>query len=601
MIELALDWETYFDTHFNLKKLPTIRYIRDDRFHAHGVSVKYRDHEPFWVTHCELKDFLNEQDWSQTRLISHTTFDSLVVVERYGHKPAEYVDTAGLARAILGPALDADLKSLMPLLGLGEKGKELAETKGVRDLPRPLEMRLAKYAINDVNGCWGIYDMLWNELPDTEKEIMNLTCRISSEATLHIDTPTISKGLTELLRQRDATIKASGLPIDTLRSPKLFPQWVRENVAEPPMKKNPKGKLIPAFSKQDIPFMHFRAEHPEFSHVWEAKLAAMSSSEITRAQNFLLISEDGKGTLPMMQNYYGAHTGRGSGGGKLNCQNLVRGSAVRLCLTAPDGYDVVVCDSSGIEMRMNAWFCGQDDILEIVRTGRDVYAYTASKHFGYEVNKKSHPDERQFGKIMVLGLGYRMGVNKFRDSCALGFMGAPPVHLTKEEAAKAVWGWRGTNNMIENMWNKLDVMLGKMAQKDMQPETIKCVTFIHEAVLLPNGMRLQYPNLHYDAEAESFVYGYQGRWSKIHGGVLLENIIQALARIVVFDQKVEIDKLPGNTWVVSSTHDEVISVCPSPFSPYVFDRMQKIMSVSPSWAPDLPLDAEGGWAHNYSK
>jgi DNA polymerase len=93
---------------------------------------------------------------------------------------------------------------------------------------------------------------------------------------------------------------------------------------------------------------------------------------------------------------------------------------------------------------------------------------------------------------------------------------------------------------------------------------------------------------------------FYGRNRKIWGGTLLENIIQALARIVITDQMLEIDKLDG-VRVVGCTHDEVIAICHKDIAEERFNDCIRLMSVPPIWAPDVPLSAEGGWAANYSK
>ncbi len=39
-MKLVLDFETYYDNDYSLKKLHTLEYVRDDRFLVHGVAVK---------------------------------------------------------------------------------------------------------------------------------------------------------------------------------------------------------------------------------------------------------------------------------------------------------------------------------------------------------------------------------------------------------------------------------------------------------------------------------------------------------------------------------------------------------------------------------
>jgi len=110
-------------------------------------------------------------------------------------------------------------------------------------------------------------------------------------------------------------------------------------------------------------------------------------------------------------------------------------------------------------------------------------------------------------------------------------------------------------------------------------------------------MALQYHNLRWEAEDGSWVYD-SGK--KLYGGIILENIIQALARIIIADHMLEIDALPGAR-VIGSTHDEILSLVKTEDCPTIYKTQEAIMSTPPTWAPDLPLAADGGWAQNYSK
>lgn len=101
-----------------------------------------------------------------------------------------------------------------------------------------------------------------------------------------------------------------------------------------------------------------------------------------------------------------------------------------------------------------------------------------------------------------------------------------------------------------------------------------------------------------------------------------ENITQALARIVLFRQMLDINRLfePYDGRVVLNVHDEIVAVGPSFGARYhgigddgkevwshadqaqeLFDQMLGIMRTQPTWCPDLPLDGEGGFDFMYVK
>jgi len=63
------------------------------------------------------------------------------------------------------------------------------------------------------------------------------------------------------------------------------------------------------------------------------------------------------------------------------------------------------------------WEAGDTRALEVFTSGGDIYCDMATGIYGYDVNKKDHPNERQFGKQAILGLGYGMGYITFLLTC----------------------------------------------------------------------------------------------------------------------------------------------------------------------------------------
>lgn len=286
---------------------------------------------------------------------------------------------------------------------------------------------------------------------------------------------------------------------------------------------------------------------------------------------------------------------------------------------------VYVADSSNIEARMLAWLAGQDNLLEIFRSGGDVYANFASILFGRPIDKEVDKLERFIGKVCVLGLGYGMGWKKFRDTLAAGALGGEPVYFTEIEAQNAVNTYRAANAAITNYWKQadnaiVDMYLGNTRQ--WGPLTIH-----KNCLVMPNGMALQYSGLRPIEPSEDgttsdgWEYWNGKFWTKIYGGKLVENITQALSRIVLFEQMVKIDdafdEVGGR--VALNVHDEVIAVGPSFGAVWLrkegkkdiwhdaegaetlFERMLNLMRTPEPWCLDLPLDSEGGFAFEYSK
>ena len=603
----TLDFESYWDTHYSLRKIPPIQYVRDDRFKAHGAAVKKNDEPAYWVTGKDLMDWFMAINWAEAAAGAHNSgFDLLVMVERFNSIPAFRFDTMAAARTLLPPKTDCDLETLGPLLKVGVKGKELAQSKGVRDLPPEMEAEIAKYSINDDEICYNLFCKLYPLLPTSEIKLINWTVRSGTEGVARVDIPRAQKALDALIAERERIVLASGYTAKQLRARKNgFPEILTSLGITPPTKISPaNGKRTFAFAKDDIEFLDLIKKYPEHRALFDAKLTVSSNNDVKRYERVIDIGSTGNCTLPMPLTHYAAHTGRWGGTGKLNVQNFRRGSEIRKSIVAPEGYVIPVADSAQIELRKNAWFCGQEDSLEILRNNGDIYSHAASNHFGFKVTKIAHAVERQFGKILELGLGYGMGWETFQRQCAVGMMGLDPIYLSDEEAFTAVMKYRNTHAAIKDMWDFLNQIIPNMTIDGFEHE-YKCIVFRKESIELPNGLFLQYPFLE-NIEGQGWMYGLPGKKTRIYGAKMLENIIQALARIVVAEQMLVIDdKLlqlsDGLSRIIGMTHDEGIAIAPQRLAIEVTNQMIMDMSVPPTWAPDLPVFAEGGWAREYSK
>ena len=80
--------------------------------------------------------------------------------------------------------------------------------------------------------------------------------------------------------------------------------------------------------------------------------------------------------------------------------------------------------------------------------------------------------------------------------------------------------------------------------------------------------------------------------------LIVHNCVQALARIVVAEQMLAVRK---KYKLVMFTHDEFVACVHKDIAKECLAEMLKAMRIPPTWAPDLPLDAEGGYARAYSK
>lgn len=532
-------------------------------------------------------------------------FEGFICNEHADIQFKQYLDTMCMARAVLPHYMSTSLNNLLQLFGYEGKLEGLDATKGLRELPPEIEQQLAEYCKWDTDGCNLLFQNFRDYVPAKEFTLIDLTLRMFCNPKLVLDEELLQSALKQHEKEKSETIYLSGCSAKELRSPLAFADALRNAGVEPPRKISPTtGKPAYAFAQSDLEFLSLR-QHPNdvVKKLVEGRLAASSNIFKTRC-NRLLAAGQAKARIPVLLNYAGAHTFRWSGGNKLNFQNFPRKSDIRKSICAPPGFVILVQDLSQIEARLTAWFAGQLDVLQAYREfdagrGPDIYRRMASKLFGKNVEAVTD-QERFLGKICVLGLGYGMGAAKLKMTLALGSFG-PPVDVTDAEAQRMVNVYRTTNSKVQNMWYTLDEIIPAMCHENCSI-SIHPIVAEHETIRLPNELSLKYPGLElqYNEQTDRYdkVFLNKKGQGYLWGGTLLENIIQALARIVIADQMLAVAKRYD---IVSMTHDEIIMLAPVDEADEAMTWTQQVMQKPPSWAPDLPLAVDGGYDRRYIK
>jgi DNA polymerase len=381
-----------------------------------------------------------------------------------------------------------------------------------------------------------------------------------------------------------------------------------------------------------------------------ARLAVKSTINETRADRLLAAGRGGR-PVPVYLKWYAAHTGRAGGGDKMNFQNLERvdptgkdpqKGSLRKSLIAPPGHKLVVVDSSQIEARVLAWIAGAEDLLHLFRrsdeTGGDFYAARGQAFFGHPLSKEKTPHERQIAKALVLGLGYGMGWKKCATELLKGMLGTDPVVFTATDAAKYgvdlaafagkfgaearavktrltpedfeihaavaayfVRQYRRTSPRITRFWADMQDALSRLCYGG-EGYGLGPITIEHRAIRLPDGSRIRYPGL----EEKDGEYTYAGRGKsrlKAYGGLLAENVVQGIARCIVFDQALRVQSLvrPLGGRIVMTVHDEVVAMVPGEHAKAVLAAALLEMRTLPNWCEGLPLAATGGIGQNYGE
>jgi len=606
---ITIDMETYYDKDYSLSKITTEEYVRDPRFQVIGVGVKVNDDKTEWFsgTHGKIKEFLAQYDWANSAVLVHNMmFDGSILSWRFGIRPKALFDTLCMARAIHGVEKSASLKALAENYAVGEKGTEVLDAKGKRrgDFTPEELSAYGRYCINDVDLTYDIFNIMMSRgFPKSELKLIDLTLRMFTEPTIGLDRERLEKHLVKTQTMKEDLLKSAGVEdkADLMSNPKFAALLGKFGVPCPRKISPTTGNMTHALAKSDQGMKDLlENDDPQVQALAAARLGVKSTLEETRTQRFIDIA--GRGLLPVPVRYYAAHTGRWGGDDKINLQNLPsRGpnaKALKKCIVAPEGHSIVEADSSQIEARMLAWLAGQDDVVQTFASKGDVYKKMASAIYNVDEADVTK-DQRFVGKTTVLGAGYGMGGEKFQ--LALKNSG---VDITKNEAAKIIGIYRETNNMISNMWKQAGTMLRYMVRGDAMPfgkDGVLGVDTYAPGIKLPNGLLIRYDGLlESENEKGGTEYSYKTRMgpTRIYGGKVVENVTQALARLIIGEQMLQISK---KYKVVLTVHDSIVCCVPDQEAEACKAYVEQCMRWVPAWAEGLPVDCEAGIGKNYGE
>ena len=616
---ITLDFETFYEQGFSLSNLTTEEYIRDERFQVIGVGVKIDDQETEWITgtHNHIKTKLMEINWDEAILLCHNTqFDGAILSFIFNIVPAIYLDTLGMARAKHGVDVGGSLAALVERYQLGKKGTEVVDAKGkrVEDFELQDLKQYGEYCKNDVELTYKLYNVLAQDFPSNELKLIDITLRMYTQPTLQLDDALLFDRLEEVKEEKEtllSTLKEK-LKCETseevrkkLASNKQFAELLVEFGVEPPTKiSKTTGKVTFALAKNDEGFIALTEDDDPFiQQLCAVRLGTKSTIEESRIERFLGIGSRNKTYLPIPLKYYGAHTGRWAGSDKVNFQNLPsrdkKKKALKNAVIAPLDHNVINSDSSQIEARVLVWVAGQDDVVEWYREGRDVYSEFASKVYGKTITK-ADATERFVGKTCTLGLGYGTGWSKLQHTLKTS---PPGANLPDHECQRLVRIYRQVNDRVIKLWEECDRALKDLVAwpENKQPYylgTKKCLLVTPKGIQLPNGLYITYPQLEHKREEgkDKFVYKSRKGYVSIWGGSVVENVIQALARIIVGEQMI---KIKEHYKPVLTVHDAIVCIAKKDDTDNAMKIITDIMSTPPSWGQDLPIACEAKYGESY--
>lgn len=271
---------------------------------------------------------------------------------------------------------------------------------------------------------------------------------------------------------------------------------------------------------------------------------------------------------------------------------------LRSMLIAAPNHTLMFADYSAIEARVLAWMAGQDDLVETFAKGGDVYIKMAAAIYNVPEEKVA-PEQRQVGKMAILGCGYGMGGKRFAEQCA-----AMGIAVDVEEAKRIVSIYRQENDQIASYWQRLEAEFLSLTEAALdQGESIV-------RLALPSGRSLTYRNprivqretpwgTSQDTVEIDTLNSVTRQWvsQKVWGGLLVENVVQATARDLMAGAMMRLEQ--SGYPVIMSVHDEIICEVPDGYGS--LDEMVRVMTEVPVWAKGCPVAAEGKEGPRYRK
>lgn len=592
MDTVFIDFETYYDQDYSLSKLQTDAYVVDERYETIMVGVKLPNLPSFSLTGSEelIKSDLHALcDWSQVAICCHNTlFDGYILSKRYGIKPKMWKDTQAMARMVHPYLRSHSLANLAKFYKLQDKGDAVHNMKGVRRADMSDEQFAAyeDYCLGDVDICEGLHDAMIHRAPLLNLLLIDMTIRMFTEPKFVGDVAMMRDLYEQEVKRKEGLLALAQVDRSEIMSNNKFAEKLRALGIIPPTKISPRtGKTAFAFAKSDKEFTEL-LEHPDpdVQALVGARLGAKTTIAETRAARFVDMAE--RGPLPVYLNYWGAKTtGRYSGGNQVNWQNLpARGvsAGLRKALKAPDGHVVLVGDSSNIELRTVMALAGQDDAVEKLEAGVDMYCDFATRLFGREITKADKA-ERFLGKTAMLGLQYGAGAARFQEMVRAqgGPMGVEPISI--DRAYEIVDIYRSMHHRVVDLWRYCnDAVLPAIYNKEDMVKVDVNSWFItqFDGFGRPGEPGVVYHNLRNNDQGDWVYTMGRNEEVRIFGPKVVENLCQHAAMQIVMWQTARIhQKYP----VKLSVHDEAVCIVPEDEIEEARAHMEECLNLTPKW------------------
>jgi hypothetical protein len=579
---------------------------------------------------CSPKDFSWDILHRRTVISHNANFDSQVFDHLQGQgvipkgiQPQEWNCSANLSAYLGVPrALDG---AAMQLLGREVSKLVRTDMRGKRwdSLNAAQKNRLYDYSRQDAQIAWEIWDKNSDKWPTIERQFSLLTLA-SCQYGIALDIGLLYQQLDSLEKQK--TLALSKIPWVPAKPPLSRPAFDAHCDSEG---LTPPASLAMSSEECDVWMELYGERYPWVGAMRDFRRANMLAAKIIRMIDRL----QPNGRMPYELKYFGAHTGRDSGSGKINLQNFPRepicGVDLRATIIAPPEKKLVIADFRQIEARVLLALVKDKPQLTLIDGGMSPYESHARTSMGWTGTgnfKQDAPRHYLLAKARVLALGYGAGWRKFNAMAYLpAYLGktaaevfAAPVSenqiaaftdffLKYEKDKPTIKKWKVRTSELEKEWVNSWLIVQDFRQRnsrivDFWRQLDRMIRASHKESLkiaLPSGRFIQYLDiLVNEKDGASAVICKGGKLirQKLYGGLLTENVVSAIARDILRDAAV---RLTQNGYrIILRVHDELVMEVSQETD---IAPIRVLMARNPSWFESCPIDISVDESPRYKK
>jgi DNA polymerase-1 len=371
------------------------------------------------------------QDPSRAKVGQHIKYD-MNVLSLYGiHIAGVAFDTMLESYVFNSTGSRHDMDSLaLKYLGRQTTHYEDIAGKGAKQIlfsEVPIE-GASHYAAEDADITLQLHEHLWPRLQkepalatvlqQIEIPLVPVLARMEQRGVL-IDGDLLTEQSHEMAKQihelEQQAHQAAGQPFN-LGSPKQLQQILFEKLGLPVVRKTPKGQ---ASTAEDV-LQELAIEYELPGLILEFR--SLSKLKSTYTDKLPLRINPRTGRVHTSYHQAVAATGRLSSSDP-NLQNIPirspQGRRIREAFIAPEGYLVMACDYSQIELRIMAHLSGDPGLLQAFHENVDVHQSTASEVFAVPYGEVDQ-DHRRAAKAINFGLMYGMSAFGLSRQLSIG-------------------------------------------------------------------------------------------------------------------------------------------------------------------------------------